>query len=180
MTKPSGSHPQFRAVRSEPALTGSLEPLWLAIARTIRWAAPRTNIRDPQRCLRSELARPRTLEKDYFAAVAMACLPRRVDVVTPAARDLAGGRLLIYFPDLDLCCGAAEAESQGFFDVWNCPPRDTWVACIQETSGPDPYLLAWVPPALIPLADRGIQVNPEQCILWLDDSDVELRAAMRT
>jgi hypothetical protein len=41
--------------------------------------------------------------------------------------DLCGGRLVAYFPDDNLFDGAAEAESQGFFDVDNIPPYDTWV-----------------------------------------------------
>jgi hypothetical protein len=40
---------------------------------------------------------------------------------------LSGGRLLIYFPNHDLACGAAEQETAGFFDVNNVPPWDTWV-----------------------------------------------------
>jgi len=38
--------------------------------------------------------------------------------------DLGGGRLLIYFPNVDLACGTAEQETAGFFDVNNIPP---WV-----------------------------------------------------
>lgn len=33
------------------------------------------------------------------------------------------------------------------------------------------YLVAWVPQDFIPLASAGIDVNPEQCILWLDTLD---------
>ena len=33
------------------------------------------------------------------------------------------------------------------------------------------YLVAWVPPDFIALASGGIDVNPEQCILWLDTMD---------
>jgi hypothetical protein len=36
-----------------------------------------------------------------------------------------------------------------------------------------------VPPALVPSAARGIDVNPEQCILWLDHALVPLAYELR-
>lgn len=41
--------------------------------------------------------------------------------------NLCGGRLLAYFPNDNLFDGVAEVESDGFFDVDNIPPYDTWV-----------------------------------------------------
>lgn len=75
--------------------------------------------------------------------------------------DLYGGRLLLYVPEENLADGAAESMSNRFFDVENCPPWDTWVTYSDST------LLSWVPPELVPLAQRGIDVNPEQCIRWM-------------
>jgi len=77
--------------------------------------------------------------------------------------DLRGGRLLLYAPDENLACGAAEYASKGFFDLDNVPPWDTWV-CMSGK-----YLIASVPAQLVRLAQEGIEVNPEQCILWADD-----------
>jgi hypothetical protein len=84
------------------------------------------------------------------------------------------GRLMVYFPHLNLCDGAAEMESSGFFDVDNAPPWDTWVACFEdpESGGSGPYVIAWVPEPFIAAADAGISVNPECCIVWLDESEV--------
>lgn len=90
---------------------------------------------------------------------------------TPVQKDLAGGQLLVYFPEEDLADGAAELETRGFFDIHNTPPWDSWVALIEDPSAErfkGAFLLAYVPPVLIPLADRGIEVNPEACISWLD------------
>jgi hypothetical protein len=96
--------------------------------------------------------------------------------------DLRDGRLLVYFPDEDLADGAAEAESAGFFDVFNTPPWDTWVA-LYEANEHDrafsTYLVSWVPPVLVDVATAGIKVNPEECIVWLDDADVPLRAELQ-
>jgi hypothetical protein len=80
--------------------------------------------------------------------------------------DLGGGRLLLYAPDENLCDGAAQSSSKGFFDVDNLPPWDTWVCFV------DRYLVSWVPPQLLDLANQGVDVNPEQCILWTSDTDL--------
>jgi hypothetical protein len=104
--------------------------------------------------------------------------------------SLCGGRLLAYFPDDNLADGVAEAESDGFFDVNNTPPYDTWVwmvrnlrtfeyadGAIGETDAN--YLVAWVPPDFIPIASAGVEVNPEACILWLDTMDDEFVRSLR-
>lgn len=74
----------------------------------------------------------------------------------------AQGRLLRYWPEENLADGAAEYASVGFFDADNTPPWDTWVAF----SGG--MLLSWVPAELIELVNKGIDVNPEGCIAWLE------------
>ncbi len=73
-----------------------------------------------------------------------------------------GGRMLLYFPDENFACGAAEYSSSGFFDVNNVPPWDIWVHFSERT------LVSWVPPALVDIAQMGIDVNPEGCICWTD------------
>jgi hypothetical protein len=82
----------------------------------------------------------------------------------------------VYFPDQDLADGAAEVESRGVLDVNNVPPWDTWVAFIHPDShSHDSHLVAWIPPEFISLVDAGVQVNPEECVRWLDNADIELR-----
>lgn len=101
----------------------------------------------------------------------------------------AAGRLLLYEPDMNLFDGAAELESRGFFDVDNIPPWDTWVYYVRygdwrmEGDPPLPgsggahasagasYLVSWVPPELVELADAGVAVNPERCIVWASEVD---------
>jgi hypothetical protein len=92
------------------------------------------------------------------------------------------GRLLVYFPDLNLSDGAAEQASGGFFDADNAPPWDTWLSFVDdgEGSGLDTrfYLIAWVPAAFVELAQAGIDVNPEQCIEWLYDTSTRAKAEL--
>ena len=95
-----------------------------------------------------------------------------------AAHGLAGGRLLLYCRDDNLADGAAELESDGFFDTDNVPTWDTWLC--DDTAPPDARarqhcLVAWIPPSHVDLADRGISVNPEECIVWADGTGFERR-----
>jgi hypothetical protein len=99
-------------------------------------------------------------------------LPERPDV------DLSGdGRLLIYEPDINLSHGLEEDETDGYVDVDNIPPWDTWVAYLYEPTGN--YLLSWVPAAFVELVSAGIHVSPEVCIQWLGTTDFELRSHLR-
>lgn len=78
--------------------------------------------------------------------------------------NLAEGRLLLYSPDDNLCDGAAQYSSKGFFNVDNVPPWDTWLCFFER------HLVSWVPPKLLSLVNAGIDVNPEQCIFWAPES----------
>lgn len=163
-------------VLSEPDISVSLEPFWASLAQTIAWCLPKVDVASPALCLRSASSRPRTFTTSHLNTAAEALRQRYGSPPPVVTHDLCGGRLLVYWPDLDLADGAAEAESRGFFDVNNTPPWDTWVAFVQYPDHPDhSYLVAWVPPQFIQLADAGIQVIPEECVKWLADADVHIR-----
>jgi hypothetical protein len=38
-----------------------------------------------------------------------------------------------------------------------------------------PYVLSWIPEELIEVGNSGIEVNPEECIAWLDQINVGIR-----
>jgi hypothetical protein len=90
-----------------------------------------------------------------------------------ARNDLADGDLLLYLPDQQLADGAAEQASDGFFDMDNTPPCDSWVALVREPradrSSRD-HLICYVLAELRGTAQRGIDANLEGCILWLRDA----------
>jgi hypothetical protein len=170
--------------------TQALEQFKVRLSQTIFWCASRAANASPATALRTSELRPCLLEENRSSAVNTVVHARElfggVDIrkaKIPAA--LGYGRLLVYFPNDDLACGAAEHETAGFFDVNNVPPWDTWVDFLEDEqpnvdSFDTEYLVAWVPPELVSLADQGIAVNPEQCILWLSDTSVELVKALRT
>ncbi len=89
------------------------------------------------------------------------------------------GRFMLYFPDENLADGCAQRASGGFFDEDNLPACDTWVSFFSEDAHPRRsarrHLLCYVPAPLIEAANAGIDVNPEDCIIWLDRSDVAVR-----
>ncbi|MFP2924835.1 hypothetical protein ACLESO_06385 [Pyxidicoccus sp. 3LG] len=60
----------------------------------------------------------------------------------------------------------------------NVPAWDTWVGMFADDPprmgrGTD-YLVAWIPPVLVDLVAEGIEMNPEECIRWLEDTDTAL------
>ena len=167
-------------IRAEPATVREFRE---RLADTVSWCAARADASRPRDCLRDPYLRPRSLERDYFSAVQTVLSSRMLQAGSPLPRRLpAGGRLMVYFPEQDLSDGAAELESGGFFDVFNAPPWDTWVGFFQEAGARNVsealYLLAWVPPALVEIADSGIEANPEQCIRWLDETDCAIREVL--
>jgi hypothetical protein len=167
-----------RIARSVPRVDETREALWDSLFATV-WACRRlVDARNPRLCLRREETRPRVLAGSYFSAVSgVISLRPGAQRSVGVAPSLGGGRLVVYFPDDDLADGAAEVQSRGFFDTYNAPPWDTWVAMVEDgpADRPRPYLVSWVPPELVALAQSGIDVNPERCIRWLADADVVMR-----
>jgi len=105
---------------------------------------------------------------------------QRVLVEEIPANSLRGGRLLAFQPDGTLTDGAAEMETQGFFDGNNVPCCDTWVGWFQDLIGMKPgYLVCWIPPQLIDAVSGGIEVNPEECIWWIDEKRNALADKLR-
>jgi hypothetical protein len=92
------------------------------------------------------------------------------------ATDLAGGRLLIYEPDMNMAHGLEENETRGYVDIDNIPPWDTWIDYAYEANAN--YLLSWVPGPFLALVAGGIAVSPEMCFRFLEDTDLELRARL--
>jgi hypothetical protein len=106
-------------------------PFERRLAETVAWCEPQARASDPATSLRSDSLRPRVLEIDRPSIVRNVADARARSLLVRDGRGdrmtsgLAGGRLLAYFPDDDLSDGAAEAETNGFFDVHNTPPWDT-------------------------------------------------------
>ena len=150
------------------------------LREAIAWCESRAN-----HSLRTPQIGPRVLASGYRDAVRSVVQARRLHSTGLRLLDdlPEGGRLLAYFPDEDLACGGAEAASDGYFDINNVPPWDTWVLMIEQPDQPrgsvGNCLIAWVPPAFVSRAQHGIEANPEGCICWLDDCSRDLHRAVR-
>jgi hypothetical protein len=156
----------------------SLEELLRRLTEAIDWCAHRASLTnpeslaDPNQFLRTPRLAPDPLAGDRKRVVASVAGARRVALKWPEPRPaehLAGGRLLAYAPDYNLACGAAEAETNGYLDVNNVPPWDTWVAYVYESERRQ-YVVSWVPPNFVDAVALGIYVNPEGCIWWADET----------
>jgi hypothetical protein len=147
------------------------------------WCASRVDLSRPKECLRSEELMPPLLAASRLETVDDVRMTRerwigykRLPRELPPEATV-GGRLIAYSPDFNLACGMSEAETRGYFDVNNIPPWDTWVALLDVPNAKffENSLIAWVPPAFVPLAQAGINVIPEICVMWLEDCPAALR-----
>lgn len=157
----------------------SAENFRLHLAQTIFWCAPRVDVANPKGCLRTPELRPRVFERDRFSAVDFVAIERELkggvefrDAQLP--KGLCGGSLLAYFPETNLYDGAAEIHTDGFLDVDNLSGWDTWIAFFEDEPETNygSYLIAWIPPEFVELVSKGIDCNPEECIMWLSDANI--------
>jgi hypothetical protein len=169
-------------MRSVPDLAWSWKEFDRRVAETARWCTARARPGEPRQGLWTVDIAPPPLETNRFHACRTVAERREAEGRAYPEADPAGGRLLAYFPDADLTDGAAEVQSGGFFDGFNTPPWDTWVGFVEDDQGDigyRGYIVAWVPRSLFPFVEEGIDVNPEQCIRWLDDTDTALAVWLR-
>jgi hypothetical protein len=158
----------------------SLDTVLVHLAETIQWCRPRIDVSNPKNCLRSMELLPHSLEDGRKRVVNSVAIKRFLALGRPTrspASTLAGGRLLVYEADVNLCHGLEESETNGFVDLDNTPPWDTWIAYIYEDASN--YLLSWVPGEFISLVSSGIDVSPEQSFRWLDTENFLLTDMLR-
>ena len=107
-------------------LSGFRERLDEAIA----WCSSREPSSDALRVFRSPELAPDPFAVNGWGAVWSVAEKRRAKLPKGKRRPiggLSGGRLVACMPEVNLCDGAAEYSSEGYFDVDNIPPWDTWV-----------------------------------------------------
>lgn len=159
------------------------------LAETVVWCCERISTADPKHSLRYDSLYPSILletRADVVLNVLMyraSWLQQQNVKSIKTDRELKRGRLLCYFPDANLADGAAELASEGFFDLNNVPPWDTWVGLYQsdlQDASRKVYLISYVPEAFIQHAGRGIEVNPEECIMWLYETDTPIGNVLRS
>ena len=164
------------------------------------WCAANADSASPESCLRSAALEPTSplvdmaIVKDLVGrgfseyddlfsrrVTEVARLAARRDELLSTSHAPSGGRegkLLVFDVESTMFETISEARSGGFFDKYDCPPWDTWIAYVVEAWGkaphapgwpPQAYLVSWVPEELVALAHRGVTDNPVGCLHWLDD-----------
>jgi hypothetical protein len=113
-------------------------------------------------------------QRESYQRAVQVVSERRSDLVRNAGIETADlalaqskGRLLLYEPMETVDDGAAADSSNGFFDLRDAPPWDTWFAYSGDS------IFCWVPGSLIQNAQAGIDANPVDCIHWCDWSRLE-------
>jgi hypothetical protein len=111
-----------------------IEWFFKSLAETIAWCSRSDVGNDPKNSLRS--IEPR--DHDFYLAArdsrVLSIKMQRIEYFQKSGitnlqptKDLQGGRLLIFEPDMTVFDGASENASQGYFDIYDVPPFDTWV-----------------------------------------------------
>ncbi len=160
-------------LRSEPDISGSLDPFRERLAETVSWCQRRAAQTPLGDVLRSpQLAPPAAAPwPETVRAVANGRIHALGRSWRRALDPFGGGLLMVYFPTPPHSRGAARAASQGFFDAHDAPPWDTWTAYIEETDRS--YLVSWVPPQALALANAALEVAPGS-LAWLENAGVGL------
>ena len=68
--------------------------------------------------------------------------------------------------------------SVGFFDHWQRPPWDTWVACVGTPH--HAVIIAWIPQPWIEAAQKGIDACPVKNVRWLSDDFSDFADQLRS
>jgi hypothetical protein len=92
--------------------------------------------------------------------------------------NLHSGRFLLYDPFYAGGDGLAEVNSEGFFDIDDCPPWDTFVTFVEAGStavlGNFEFrtqrdgILCWIPRRAVSFAQAGINVTPLPSLSWVE------------
>ena len=159
------------------------------LAEAVTWCCDHAVASDPKYSLRYESLYPSILSETRADVVLSVLMYRgewlRQQRSKPITKDrgLRQGRLLCYFPEANLADGAAEVASEGFFDINNISPWDTWVGLYRSDvrdMSQQVYLISYVPKEFMRQAGRGVEVNPEQCIMWLYDTNTPIGNELRS
>jgi hypothetical protein len=148
------------------------ETLIVRLREAVTWCAPRLRTEDPKWSLRSKELCPPVEFRDEDRLTFWNEAELVEHVVHARARlmqgqnildiTLSGGRLLLcYFDDTNHNYLSA-SESEWYFDGFDNPPWDSWIGCS------DGILVSWVPPEFLKHAEKGVDVECVDMLMWAD------------
>jgi hypothetical protein len=157
----------------------TVESFRLSLEQAVAWCSPRVDTESPETCLRSADLRAAIPKNDisngYWQSLDVVNLlvaVRASLVASDSAFDGQVGRLVGCDVSASEASEGARVDSNGFFDAFDVPPWDTWVAwfpdrnAVQSDNG---YLVGWIPDELVVIAQSGIDASPVECVFWADD-----------
>jgi hypothetical protein len=80
------------------------------------------------------------------------------------------GRILSIEIDCTLMDGAAEIASNGFIDLYDFPPIDTWIYLAEGEHGK--ILYAWIPEQFIEDVNSAMMVHCQDILQWVDSDSL--------
>ncbi|MDB5115311.1 MAG: hypothetical protein JWQ79_803 [Mucilaginibacter sp.] len=83
------------------------------------------------------------------------------------------GKILIAGIDETVTDGASAEVSNGFIDIYDCPPIDTWFYISNNKNGR--IFFSWIPEKYSNLVDEGIAVNCVECFYWYDNNSSAIK-----
>ena len=124
----------------------------------------------------------RNYDYDRTRSIVAELVTRRCGLLSERAKrwtDLRQGRLLRHNFQETTNTDIPRLATDGFFDSWDVPAWDFWVAFVVDD--PDPcdaaqmnnYLITWVPDELHDMVNQTIEASFEENLLWLDETSTE-------
>lgn len=159
------------------------------LIEAVTWCIPKVSVANPVDCLRLlESARVefRQLSGRDETATHQAIIESLVEEREKRLRasghspevlrvNLYSGRLIACDPYGSLECGGAEQDSQGYLNIYDIPPCDTWVYYVQNQKKPADgfrsYFICWVPKEFIDFVEDGMACACGWGLEWVKDLD---------
>jgi hypothetical protein len=155
-----------------------------SVSEAAAWCSNKAPFRDLRDCLRTpelqpQLAQfPRATELEALntAVLFVAGQRRKLLITVPNAKP--PGQLLICEFNASISSGESERATNGFFDVDDRPPWDTWIFALRATLAGEAnqaILVSWVPESLRVVVNAGIEANPYGCIYWARTAQPDIK-----
>lgn len=77
------------------------------------------------------------------------------------------GQIVAHEINTTVTDGASEAQSQGYVDVYDLPPVDTWIYLTAGARGTNPVLYCWVPTPFIAAMQGAMDVSCTDNYEWV-------------
>lgn len=83
--------------------------------------------------------------------------------------DFYTGRLLAFFPNLNMNDGVTKTVSNNYLDYGGYPPWDTWIYYLldEQIQSNHSHIIAWVPPQFVEVVNDSIEISPDDSLAWL-------------